>query len=133
VRDVSPICLQVDIWLYIVRISLLSEWDSLRLFYRHGTSLASAENIALLLGYSKSAVGKAIDALGVLGLVKRSRSSQGVRLYRFTFPCESTNQNSLEKLWKLSEERSGRLIIAKRLNLRGQTAQSPVRAGWGRK
>lgn len=128
--EASQLERRVDVWLDIVRISLLSEWDVLMFLYRHGTSLASAENIALLLGYSKSVVGKALDALGGLGLVERSRAYQGARFYRFTLPREPTCQQVLEELLKLSEKRSGRLVIARRLSLRMPTVQLPARAGW---
>ena len=66
-----------------IPITLLSEWDVLYFLYRHGTSLASAEQMSQLIGYGKSVVGEALDALVNVGVVQRSRSSQGIRLYRF--------------------------------------------------
>ena len=128
--ETSHFDVRVDAWLNIVKISDLSEWDVLIFFYRHGTSLASAENIALLLGYSKSVVGKALDALGILGVVQRSRSSQRVRLYRFILPPEAIYQESLKQLLELSETRSGRLIVIRRLRQRAKTVPAPARSGW---
>jgi hypothetical protein len=121
----EPLDLRVNGWLEIVRIAQLGEWDVLVFLYRHGTSLASAEQIALLLGYGKRVVGKALDSLVTLGLVQRSRSSQGVRLYRFSVPVDPTCRQSVAQLLKLSEKRSGRLIVARSL---GRRPQSPVRS-----
>lgn len=120
---------RVDGWLELVRISLLSEWDVLVFLYRHGTSLATAGQIGLLLGYGSVTVGKALDRLGSLGLVERSRSSQGVRLYRFAVPMNSTCRQSMEQLLDLSENRSGRLIMARRLRERARSKQPHASAG----
>ncbi|MGA8026746.1 MAG: helix-turn-helix domain-containing protein, partial [Bryobacteraceae bacterium] len=64
-------------------ISLLSEWDVLAFSYRHGANLTSVEHIARLLGYGKAAVRSALDKLESLGLIRRSRASQGVRMHYF--------------------------------------------------
>ena len=125
----EPLDLRVDGWLKIVKISQLSEWDVLVFLYRHGTSLASAGQIALLVGSSRIAVGKALDSLGALGFVQRSRSSQGVRLYRFAVPVNPKYQQSMEQLLNLSEKRSGRLIVARILRACARSMQSPARAG----
>jgi hypothetical protein len=109
---------RLDTCLESVGISLLSEWDVLFFLYRHGTSLASAGQISQLLGYGKSAVGEALDDLVNLQLVQRSRSSQGVRLYRFAAPVSAAPRETLEHLFGLSENRSGRLLIAKALRER---------------
>jgi DNA-binding transcriptional ArsR family regulator len=120
--------LEVDGWLEIVRISQLSEWDVLVFLRRHGTSLASAAHIALLLGYDRSVVGKALDSLEGLGLAERSRSSRGVRFYRFAAPADPACRQSIEHLMKLSEKRSGRLVVAGSLSKRERSVQS-ARAG----
>jgi biotin operon repressor len=95
-----------------LRIFNLTEWDVLAFICRHGTSLASAEQIARLLGYGKAAVGAALDSLTSIGLVKRSRNSRGVRLYQ-SAPAVSGDprQSSLEELIKVAEERQGRLLL----------------------
>jgi predicted transcriptional regulator len=121
--------LQVGSWLEEIGISQLSEWDVLIFLCRHGTSLASAGQIALLLGYSKSIVGKSLDRLGALGLVQRSRSSQGVRLYHFAIPVNSTHARNVEELLKVSEKRSGRLVVARSLKKRERPMEGPPRAG----
>jgi DNA-binding MarR family transcriptional regulator len=106
--------------LEIVRISQLCEWNVLTFLHRHGTSLASAEQIALLLGYSRSAIGEALDHLVTLRLVHRSRSSQGVSLYRLVTPLDSAFQQGIEEVLKLLEKRSGRLPVARSLRERAQ-------------
>lgn len=106
-------------------ISTLSEWDVLALMYRHGTSLTTAEHIARLLGYSKSVVGDALDRLASLGLIKRSRASLGVRMYRFAGPKDAKLQQSIEELLRLGETRPGRLLLVqslKKITSRRQTA-----------
>jgi DNA-binding transcriptional ArsR family regulator len=97
-------------------IAHLAEWDVLAFIYSHGTSLASAEKIASLLGYNKAAVGSALDSLTAKGLVHRSRNSRGVRLYQFvgTGP-DDPPQHALEELMKVAEEREGRLLLVKHL------------------
>jgi DNA-binding transcriptional ArsR family regulator len=97
-------------------IAHLAEWDVLTFIRNHGTSLASAEKIAQLLGYSKAAVGAALDSLTSGGLVERSRNSRGVRLYRFAEgAADDPRRGSLEELMKLTEGRQGRLLLIRSL------------------
>jgi DNA-binding IclR family transcriptional regulator len=86
--------------------------------YRHGTSLADAAQIALLVGYGKSAVGKGLASLVSLGLVRRSPLFRGVRLFRFAMPLDSIQQESMRQLLKLSQKRSGRLMVVRSLGRR---------------
>ena len=95
--------------LEILRIRRLPEWDVLIYIYRHGASLASAERLADPLGYNKSVIGAAIDSLTSNGLVRRSRNSRGVRLYRMADALPDVSRLSLEKLMKVAEDRAGRL------------------------
>ena len=125
----KPLAVRVDGWLDILQISTLTEWDVLVFLYRHGTILVKAEQIAQLVGYDKEPVGKALDSLVSLGLVRRSRSSQGVRFYRFDVPRNFSFQQSTEELLNLSEERDGRLIVTGRLSVRTQSTQAPARGG----
>ncbi len=62
--------------------------------------------------------------------MQRSRSSQGVRLYRFAVPVNPTYQQSMEQLLKLSKKRSGRLIVSRSLHERARPMQSPACAGF---
>jgi DNA-binding MarR family transcriptional regulator len=119
----KPLAAQVDGWLDVLQISTVTEWDVLVFLHRHGTILVKAETIALLVGYDKDSVGKALDNLVSLGLVRRSRSSQGVRFYRFEL------NSATEQLIKLSAERAGRLIVTRRLVVRAQRIQAPARGG----
>ena len=97
-------------------ITHLTEWDVLIFIRNHGTSLASAEKIAGLLGYTTAAVGTALDALTSAGLIQRSRNSHGVRLYRFAAGAlDDSQRGSLEELMKLTGRREGRLRIIRSL------------------
>lgn len=90
----------------------LAEWDVLAFIYRHGASLASAEKIASLLGYTKSIVGSTLEALTAKGLVQRSRNSHGVRIYRSViFAPHNPLQIALDSLIGVAEDRRGRLLI----------------------
>jgi len=94
----------------------LAEWDVLVFICRHGVSLASAEKIASLLGYTKAVVGSTLESLTTKGLVQRSRNSHGVRLYQ---PVDDVRngplQLALEDLIKVAEGRDGRLLLMKHL------------------
>ena len=111
-------------------IAHLAEWDVLAFIYSHGPSLASAEKIAALLGYSKPDVGSALESLTAHGLVKRSRNSRGVRLYQFTdADPNDALRIALEELMKIAENRQGRLLLAKQLRPNGRSADLRGRGG----
>jgi len=93
-----------------LRIDQLVQWDVLAFLHRHGTSLASAQQIALLLGYSRAAVGEALDSLASTNLLQRSRNSRGVRLYRFAI-ADHSRQLALDELLELAGQRPGRLQL----------------------
>jgi MarR family len=114
--------------LEILGVSLLSEWDVLAFLYCHGTSLTSAAQIAHLLGHDRAVVSAALDRLGSLGLIQRSRGSQGVRLYQFSIPADDASRcSSFEELTRVAANRQGRLLLLKHLQ-RGSPLL-PVRAG----
>jgi hypothetical protein len=95
-----------------LHIRSLPEWDVLAFIYRHGTSLASAEQIARLLGYPRAAAGAALDTLTTTGLVQRSRNSHGVRLYHFAPAAPDDGRwRALEELIKIAGTREGRLLF----------------------
>jgi DNA-binding transcriptional ArsR family regulator len=97
-------------------IAHLAEWDVLAFVYQHGASLASAEKIASLLGYTKDIVGSSLESLTAKGLLKRSRNSRGVRLYQFVLAGPNDPlQLALEELMKIAGERRGRLILISHL------------------
>lgn len=100
-------------------ISLLADWDVLIFLYRHQFSLASAEQIARLLGYPSKVVGDALERLESQNLVQRSRSSRGVRSYQSAFSkAQLAPESCRRRLMSLSENRTGRLLIVKHLNLK---------------
>jgi hypothetical protein len=119
----------VDTWFADVGISLLSEWDVLLFLHRRKTSLTSAAQIANLVGYGKGLVGEALDSLVQLGIVRRSRSSQGIRLYDFSLQEGYVHKESLNKLLTISDSRSGRLLIIRNLQDRRPSTNALERAG----
>jgi hypothetical protein len=50
-----------------------------------------------------------------LGLIQRSRGSQGVRLYRISVPTDPSCYSCLMELMSLAENRDGRLLLLKHL------------------
>ena len=109
-------------------ISTLSEWDVLTFLHRHGTILTSAAEIALLLGGNKAGVSTALDKLATLGLIQRSRGSQGVRLYRISVQTDPARYSCLMELMSLAENRKGRLLLLKHLP---RESSRPVRRTHG--
>ena len=109
----------VDGWLASLDLSLLADWDVLVFLYSHRASLASAEQISRLVGYTAIVVGDALDRLESRGFVKRSRASQGVRLYQF-LDSTSPSHDGFRQLLRLATNRPGRLLLAKRLRGRGR-------------
>jgi hypothetical protein len=111
--------LLVQGYLESLGISLIGDWDVLVFLYRHQASLASTEQIARLLGYPGNVVGDALDTLESLRLVQRSRDSHGVRLYQFVFSeVHLPPESCFRQLMTLAENRTGRLLLAKKLRQR---------------
>jgi DNA-binding transcriptional ArsR family regulator len=98
-----------------VGISVLCEWDTATFLYRHGACLSTVEQIARLLGYPKTTIAVALERLESIGLVRRSRSAQGVRMYQFVEPSDPPVHNSFQELMSLSETRTGRLLLVRNL------------------
>ena len=101
--------------LQVLGVELLTEWDTLIFLSRHGASLCTAAQIAQLIGYDKAEIGLALHKLDTLGLIQRSRISQGIRFYRFSAPVEPSRQSSLSELMDLARSRAGRLLLVKHL------------------
>ena len=98
-------------------ISSLGQWDVLVFLYRHHLILATTEHIARLLGYPCEVVGEALDTLQSLGLVRGSRTTQDVHLYQLA-PSEAPSPTCFGELMTLAEDRTGRLLLAKKLAVR---------------
>jgi hypothetical protein len=96
-------------------VCLLCEWDVLAFVYRHGASLASADQIARLIGYESTVVGDALERLERDKLIERSRSSQGAHLCRVPPSTDAERWRCLQELLSLSETRAGRLLLARLL------------------
>jgi DNA-binding IclR family transcriptional regulator len=111
-------------------ITHLAEWDVLTFVHLHGTSLASAEKIASLAGYTKTTVGAALESLTARGLVYRSRNSPGARLYRSASAApDDPLRLAIEELMKVAEDRQGRLLLAKHLSRAAGGRNSRRRGG----
>jgi DNA-binding MarR family transcriptional regulator len=115
IEDEKPMELSLQNCLNGVGISLLSEWDVLIFVYRHGASLISADQIARLVGYPNGIVNDVLDRLEREKLIERSRLSHGVRFYRILASMDSRRWLCLQQLIDLTEYRTGRLQLAKRL------------------
>jgi len=113
-QESAPDLSAVEHWLVTARIASLHHWDMLVFLSRHQTSLLSAEHMARLLGYTTGEVVAALEYLESLGFVERSRASQGVRLYQFTVPPDSTHGDACRRLLRVADSRAVRLLLAKR-------------------
>lgn len=111
----NPTDLQVEGWLKALGIESLCQWDVLVFFYRHPISLFGAEHLASLLGYASGPLSAALDVLEALRLVKRSRVSQGVQLFRLTVPADPQRGDAWERLFALDNSRAGRVVLSKKL------------------
>lgn len=85
--------------------------------YRHGVTLASAEQIASLVGYEIAVVDSALEQLEREKLMERSRPSRGVCLFRFLAPTDAELRCCLKQLIGLLETRVGRVMVTKQLRL----------------
>ncbi len=110
VESEKSLDLHVQECLESLSISSLGDWDVLVFLYRHRASLASIEQIARLVGRPSKVVGEALDRLESLGLVQRSRDSQGLRFYNFG---HDPPWSCFWELMSLAESRKGRLQITK--------------------
>jgi len=120
-QDISDA--DIATWLKTVGIDSLCQWDVLVFLHRHRTSLAGADQLGCLLGYGAERVAAALDVLACLGLVERSRVSQGARLYKFTVPSVPPPERALERLLALASHRAGRLLLTKQLRREQATRQ----------
>lgn len=112
----NPPELLVQECLQSLGISGLCDWDVLVFLYRHPISLASVEQIARFVGCPSNAVGDALNRLESRGLIKRSRASKDFRLYQFVYSeALLAPESCFRQLLPLTEDRSGRLLLAKKL------------------
>ena len=111
----TPGDVQVGAWLKILGIESLCQWDMLVFLDRHPSLLVSAENIPFFLGHATAEVVAALDSLGSSGLVKRSRVSQGARLYEVTASADPAHRDALERLITNADGHAVRLLLARKL------------------
>ena len=101
--------------LEVVGIFRLIDWDVLAFVYRHGVSLTSAEQIARLIGYENTVVGRALDRLEHGYFIERSRCVRGVRFYRTMALTDPQRERCLQYLISLVNSRAGRLLLTQEL------------------
>ena len=107
--------IQIECWLKTLGIESLCQWDVLVYLHRHPSLLIGTENIPFFLGYAIAEAVAALDSLDSLGLVERSRVSQGVRLYEVTASADPARRDALERLMTLSDSRTVRPLLVRRL------------------
>jgi DNA-binding MarR family transcriptional regulator len=113
----------VEDWMKTLGVVSLCQWHVLVFLYRHQTTLLSAEYLARLLGYATEPVAAALDVLESLGLVERSRISQGVRLYKFITPSAAGRAEAFNQLQALTSHRIGRSLVYKQLQRGDRTPE----------
>ena len=96
-------------------VSLVTEWDTLAFLCSHSACLVTAAQISRLIGYEKAEIGAALHQLEEVGLIQRSRSSQGRRIYKYSEPPEPGRHSCLLDLMRLAQHRTGRLLLLKYL------------------
>jgi hypothetical protein len=102
----------------LTRLGIVSpvEWDVLAFVYRHQASLTNADQIARMLGYPSTVVADALDHMESGKLIRRSRASQGVRLYQFgSSDADPQPHSCFQQLITLAENPAGRLVLIKKL------------------
>jgi DNA-binding MarR family transcriptional regulator len=105
----------------LTRLDICSrvDWDVLAFVYRHQASLANAEQISRMLGYPGIEISDALEHLESLKLIRRSRASQGVRLYQFvSSEADPQSQSCFRQLITLAETPAGRLLLINKLRQR---------------
>lgn len=100
-------------------VAFLTEWDVLTFVYQHATSLCTAAQIARLIGYDKVETAGALQKLETLGLIERSRVTQGIRFYRVPPPEDPLRRRCLLELMSLTQDRAGRLVLLRHLKRSG--------------
>jgi hypothetical protein len=111
----NPSDAEVADWLKTLGVESQCQWDMLIFLYRHQTTLVGSDYLAQLLGYATEAVVAALDVLASLGLVDRSRVSQGARFYQFTAPSSAPSDDAFQRLVTFAGHRAGRVALCRLL------------------
>jgi hypothetical protein len=107
---------QIQACLTRLGITAPVEWDVLAFVYRHQSSLTNADQMARMLGYPSTVVADALDRMEILKLIRRSRASQGVRLYQFGSESDPQAESCFQQLIKLAGTPAGRSQLIKKLS-----------------
>jgi DNA-binding MarR family transcriptional regulator len=104
-------------WLTSIGLTEICQWDVLVFLQRHRDALVTPELISRLIGYRPALITIALDHLESLGLVERSRLSQGARLYQL-LELDGARGRDFRELRALADSRTGRLTMMKELRQR---------------
>ena len=124
----NPVDIEVAGWLNTLGITTLCQWDLLVFLYRHQTSLFGADYLARLSGYATETVVTAMVTLESLGLVGRSRISQGARFYQCIAPTSPPHDRAFARLLELIGHRAGRLRLSRQLRRDGRSPTEGLQA-----
>jgi hypothetical protein len=80
------------------------------------------------LGYRMEPVVAALDSLAALQLIQWSAQSQGASSYQVIVPPVRSRSDALERLFALSDHRSGRLLLGKHLGRGDRTPHEGLQA-----
>ena len=123
-----PVDVEAGGWLNTLGITTLCQWDLLMFLYRHQTSLFGADYLARLSGYATETVVSTMATLESLGLVGRSRISQGARFYQCIAPTSPPHDEALARLLELASHRAGRLRLSRQLRRDGRSPAEGLQA-----
>ena len=107
--------LQIQECLTRLGISSPAEWDVLAFISRHQASLTNADQISRMLGYPSTVVADALDHLESRKLIRRSRASQGARLYQLLVTGGDPLSHYFQQLITLAENPVGRALVIKKI------------------
>ena len=119
---------EVTGWLHTLGIVSLCHWDVLVFLSRHQTTLLGTASLAQLLGYATESIVAAVESLESLALVRRSRVSQGARLYQCMIPPTSPRGEAFARLQALADHRAGRVLVATQLQRRDRPPEKVLHA-----
>src|ERR1700729_4285590 len=93
-------------------ISFLGEWDLLVFLHRHRNSLLTVAQISSLVGNDRTAVSQALHQFETAGIVRRSRSLQGIRFNQLVASVDEGRQEAFELLVDLFSKPHIRVLVA---------------------
>jgi hypothetical protein len=115
-------------WLHSLGLVSRCQWEVLVFLSLHYSTLLGAADLARLMGYASHEIIAALDTLEALGLVERSRVSQGARWYWFYIPLDTPCHKAFAQLQALAGHRAGRMLLAQQWRQDGTPDETPPQA-----